>query len=601
MSFMKGFGEAFSRSWENSANRRAQQEQDIFKMQYQTYLDNIENNRKSESTDRQNARKAKSLAQIHVTGDNSDKLAAATQIYQWLHSGMSDEQIVKAIEAGGTFQFETAEQNPEMQSQMEQFQTKTNTNTPSVETPEPKQKGGLFGSPYKFDQMNTKAEQKIAQGTGRTPEEIRATLTQPYESGNLMSAPQGQNIIFTPGVPQREPDKFSNLNTASIELAQAETAFKRDPSPQNQERFRIAEERMSALQRAEFIQANNEAFSNGFVMPGVDVRLIDPKNPDNVRFAKVTRGPNGNLVYAGTGQAIPENIQIKEFGKEEQERYWELSKSLAEPQKEYNTDSVAFQSIMREAGDMGHLVDITGGAVLSGRIGNLSQWVQGWGGEIITGMEVINRAMSSDEIVGSNPDDMFKIVEMENKIDELISSGVNDIGTARALYNAKVKILAYKLAAMEGSSGRSLSDREQAIWETLADGGNSPEKFNQNMANLLFSRLDELTASANILNQNNQALEAYEQRFGWRPFKPAQNPEEMIFSDPELKAIYDRYKPYDNLGIRSSGSNNLTSIPNTIQTQQGPQVGDIIDDGENNKYRFKGGNPNDQNNWELIN
>lgn len=569
MGFMAGFGSAFSQSFENARARTAQREDDIFKLTFSQYLKNDEARKEAEKKDALAVKQAKAIAEL-VPGVNQK--AAVAQVYKMLNAGMDQETILEELRKPGVqldFSKEVRENKQSLEAQTDAVtapgpsnQKEENRQVAEQTGEAPKRwndnfLGGLFGSPYskgglgqqgsKEQRAFDKAQTQIAHSTGTTREQVQKTL-------RGVTPPPGidtTGLVFTPGQTITK-DEISTLNSAMIEQAQAQYDLQNNPSPAAEERMRQADIRVEALKRAKMIEANAELLATGVVVPGQQVKVITPDG--KVTYKMATRDQNDQIVDAMTQEPI--QGQVVPLGEDELEEYSKLAKDISESSNEYQAKVSALSSVMRAAGDMGSLVDQTGGSVLATRTGNLAQWAQGMGADMSNIVQMYENLKSSGNTVGADEETNYKVEEMEQRINGMISQGVNDIGTARALYEAKVKILAYKLAAMEGQDGRNLAETERKLFEDLASGGNSPQKFNQNMANIIFSRLDDLKSDAAMQNNNNIQIEAFQTRYQWPepPFPIARDPEELILADPKLKAVHDRFAPHNTLGIRSSGS-----------------------------------------------
>lgn len=571
MSFMAGFGEAFSRSYERSAIRRANMEDDIFKLTFNTYLENQKDIKTKQSQEAADAQKAKALAQ---TLSGVDQKAATAQIYTMLRSGLEEDFILEELKKPGAkmeFDQNIRENKGALEEQTEAVTAPGSSETKDQNLQQVQQRqqaegswkdtfaGGLFGSPYsKRDKAADKAQQRIAETTGVPLEQVQGTL-----SGSTAMTPSisTTGLKFTPGR-SIVKDELANLNSAAIELAEAQNDMETNPSPAGQERLAQAERRITALKNAEIFKAQAEAAAKGMLGTAQRVKVIGQDGSTRLTYAK--QGPGGELLDAGTNEPI--QGQTVPFTEDEQKAYQDLAKDVSKQSEEYQNRVTSMTSLMRGAGDMATLVDQTGGAVLGQRVGNLSQYLQGWGTDLTSAFQLYENLKKTGNTVGANPDDTFAVEEMEKKINSVISQGVGDIGTARALFDAKVKILAYKIAAMEGQDGRGLAEVERQMFESIAEGGNSPEKFNQNMANIMFSRLNDLVSDRNVLNGNNIQIKAFQEAWGWSepPFALAMDPEQVIQSDPKLKAIYDRFAPYNNLNIRGAGTPDAKATGGTM-------------------------------------
>lgn len=558
--FMQGLGTSFSKSFENQRERSERRQDDLFKMTYDNFL-----KRKKENwddpmkADTLAVNKAKSLAEMY----NQPKESVG-KIYEWITSGVDDSTINERLEKG---KFSVTQRGSEAVvsdepirltpvSVDEQMAQMSPISAPAAPASIPGQRspgGGLFSkipSPdFRRDGFNPninevnagKAQDRVAQITGGTREDVNRTLTERYTPKGV-STPKGIDVIY-----RSSPEVKANLDEAMVELAQAQSAVQKEGTPEAQERFRVANERVEALKKSAFIKANADALSQGTILPGQQAKIITPEGDTEYGYASL--GPKGEIMF--NGEAVPQGSEVRGVSPEEQKAYSELASKLAKPQADYNSKLGAMASVVREAGDLGKIVDTIG--TVPGKATEIAGWATDLGAEVMTGVELLKSLRNNNRLPTGTRDEVFKIENMEQKLNEIFGSQVLDASTAQMLYNAKVQILAYKLAMIEGQSGRGLSEIERELFVDLASSGSTPQKFNQNMANIIFSRINDLANEASIFNQNSVEQEAFTNRFNWKkpPFSPAQDPEEFILSNPKLKEAYDRYLPFNNMSLRA--------------------------------------------------
>ena len=144
---------------------------------------------------------------------------------------------------------------------------------PEATQPEqPERSGGLFSnllgnlsqkgkqkSQSSFDRRQQGALEEVSRVTGRPMEEIQSTM-----SGYKPPVIPESNVRFSAPALERAKDEFTDPRAAYIELAQARTAAE-SGNPGAQERYRVAQERVKALQDLEFMQAQTEAIAKGVV------------------------------------------------------------------------------------------------------------------------------------------------------------------------------------------------------------------------------------------------------------------------------------------------------------------------------------------------
>ena len=562
---MSGFGPAFANSFTKGMDAMRQEENDFFKMYFKNHLESEKERKSKASADKANARKAAGLADSVASGVN--KKAATAMAYKWLSQDVPESEILNRLKTG---QFSMEEkQSLEAQteavtapgssvSKQENLDTLKASQANKEEPQAPKSwrdnfLGGLFNSPYsKQERQLKKAQQKIADRTGKTLEEIQASMSGPgYKSGGLIDF---SNASYTPGVTQKK-DEFANLNSASIELIQAQREVEKNPSPASLERLKTAEDRIEALKWSKMFEAQAEAMKNGTIR-GLQMEKV--MRPDGtIEAIGVIRTQDGSVINAQTKQPI-EGELLGPVTEDEQKEVIKIHQEFLKPAQDHMNKISAFTSMMRAAGDMGALVD-QDTRVLSPRTAGFAKTLQEWGAEAKAVYQMYEDLKGSNKIVGSDPNMTKAMEQAESEVDrrmgDYLNSGIDDLATARSLFEAKVKLLAYKLGAMQGQTGRDVSETERKIFLALAEGGTDKNRFNQNMSNLLFSELDNIVEAGNMLRGNFSKLEGMKTAFGWAPPAPqVVNVEEQIMNDPKLKAVHDRFAPFNNLSIKGSNA-----------------------------------------------
>lgn len=568
MSFMAGFGEAFSRSFEAETERSDRRKQDTFKLTFDRYMKNKDKRDEAEKASTKNINKAKSLAEMY-----GQPPEAWTKVYEMLQSDVDDTDIRKTLETG-KFKVVQRPDGPEVSErpikpseaspvELQTMEAIGQTSSPVAPAQEARTSifGQLFNRGPKIsvqDRNVNSAMDRIAQIEGRPRQEIEASM-----GGYTPPSVDSSNVTFERGAPERKADPFANsLGQAQYEFDQAEVDLKNNPQDENARKRHVqALQRVESLEQAAWVEASQKARAEGRLIPGARVKIVGEDG--KVKYGFGAAGKDG--VTTVDGKPVPTNARVEALTEDEEKAYGDLAGKLAKPQQEFNNKYNAMTGVIREAGGMAGIVDATGGRVLSERVANLSQFAQSWGSEIVTGLDMIESFKKSDK-----PLDPSKLTSMEESIDKMIGKGVNDLGTARALYDAKVKILSYKLAMIEGQDGRGLAETERKLFEQLASGGSSTEKFNQNMANIIFSRMDNLSQEARTLNGRNVEQDGFEGRYGHRPFNLASDPEKEIMSDEKLKPIIERFLPFNNTQLRSGNSAPPTEPKGQIQTRAEP-------------------------------
>lgn len=229
--FMAGFGSAFSRSFNQASAERAQQEQDMFRLQYADYISKRDNDLELEREDAKVVKAAEILAndygQPELWGD----------FYQRLKTGFSEKDIRDHME----------EWTPEVTPVTEEALSSDNTpadpraalssqaeGSVSAQMAEsgtpPPENGGIFGNLRGlFDPMQRQQHKQnkitgmIAEASGTTPEDVLATL-RPKEivtEAEPLSGKKGMQIKWRKKNPYDWAFKATDLEAAKINVIRA--------------------------------------------------------------------------------------------------------------------------------------------------------------------------------------------------------------------------------------------------------------------------------------------------------------------------------------------------------------------------------------------
>lgn len=230
MGFFAGFGESFSRSFENQRQRSAEREDDLFRMKFQEFARRREKEDTLRLQDSKDVEKAKSF----IMGTPGIPPEALGIVYNWVKSGMDDSWIVDQLKAD-KFSVKNTDAQADIQSpsdeqmgDMGMGQSETAPASPEASAA-PQQAsfdgGGflsqIFPGMKKFERpsRNARVDQRMSEVTGMTPEE----MNKPYESPSFDTS----GVEFTPGATADAP---SNLIEAQQQLDAAMANLKANPN-----------------------------------------------------------------------------------------------------------------------------------------------------------------------------------------------------------------------------------------------------------------------------------------------------------------------------------------------------------------------------------
>lgn len=529
MSFMAGFGEAFSSSFQKETDRLEKRKQDEIDKQWETYKENL----KQDKANRQDWKFAES-----VVADNQLPSGAAQKIYEWKQLGYSIPQIQEMIQEGS---FKQTRAGTEVQTQYidprdQETQEATgqqpvgvsSPNVPPFESPTGpseqatptanKRDTNFFSNissrfknlpqPGQTPAINPakmeKRQNQAAKRAGIDPEEFRRVA-----SGNVFAPPAMEEmpaVAYQRNPPKPEPDKFDQLNEAALEIMHARRSG-------DQERMAIAEERYQILVSQEALKADLAAASQGLT----STRSVDVYKDGKYSYSTITTTKNGQQVDAITGQPIDGTVV------EKTERQYKLESDIAssiqKPISDLQSKKSGFTSATRSYLIMDDIVKKTDGAVLAPATATMFQKGEEWMMDGLTAAKRVNDAFAEDKGDGSTvvAQGKAELGRLERIRQNIIASGNQTLGAQKTLFEIQKAMMAYQIGIMVGQEGRSIAETERAMFMEMASAGVTPERFQQGMADLLMPRVREIDEQSKAIYDNDQNLKLYEGEFGRKP------------------------------------------------------------------------------------
>ena len=551
MGFMAGFGDGFSRTFSSQMDRRAQEKQDAFRFTFQEYLDNKKTVEAQEKQDAADARKAKAI----LEGTNAPK-EAYPKVYEWVKGGLSDSDIATRLQKG-KFEINKPVEGPDKAStvdtQMSDAGMVSGPTAPEApaEAPLPEERApvdtgnpitAVFskiakGPPSRGEIQQKRRDEaigKVAGATGKTRDDVLGTLT----GGTKSSMPDSSNITFTPGQPDREPDKFSNPREAAIEAAQAATEYERNPTPQNEERLRVATERMDAIESWQMTEALLDAEAKGLSIRG-PARIF--KDGQYVKNTTVQRQPDGTF-KTPTGEILQAE-EVVPMDEDEIKMMTNIAGALKKPLEEQNVRRANQEAAIRSYGTMSDIVERTQGKVLAPVTSGLFQTAQKW---------VTDASVFAEEVINTpegkemGPDTLSQLEAWKQKFEA--EGNWDDLATQKGLYDIQKAIFAYRIGAAMGQEGRGLSEVERKMFMEMGSSGVTPDKFHQGMADLLLNGTRDIDRQGNSIVNDNSDLKIFRDVYGYEPksfeYRPIEADLETT-TDSDLQKAWGTLKQYD--------------------------------------------------------
>lgn len=364
---------------------------------------------------------------------------------------------------------------------------------------------------------------RIGKALGKTGDEVQAQANETYTMGQGVPAAKS---TFVPAPIVKKPSQV-DLDSAFIEqYAAADAAAKAPDNADAQQRLASANRDLKAAQASTAFKSDAKARSEGnnaslSGIPGIVVNDQDPTHVEPVT-AKMTdvgysnvNGPEGNKI---TGRFIP-------YSPEEYKVILDLGNDYAAGVEDTAKRTSKIVPMLRSAGIMSQLVDETNGAVLQ-------EWSAGAARNLVSGaknignaIDLLNSAANQNGFV--DPASIEKLrqeVQVAGQTDlaTFLGPDINNLAAKSALFEAQRTLLAYDMAAANGSSGQALSNKDfQAMKETVGGATDAPN-FKQKMANVIGQQLGSIEGGAAKATGFNARLKAFESLGKKTPYEPVE-------------------------------------------------------------------------------
>jgi hypothetical protein len=547
--FMSGFGSAFSRSFEQGLQERREKDRDMFKLKYADYISRRDQIEKEEQLAQKQIKAAKDL--VNRTGVPAEMWGEG---FKMLQSGY-DIKDVEEYFTSNDFIIEpitTAKSDPGAPASPQDDLTNQAQSTVDAQMSEsgmaPPADGGIFGNlkaklgmgadtPTSQPQMsrtdmkrNERVTGDIASAAGVSPEEVNRTL------GSRPEPTYGVPEIGFKAIPKGgpEPDKINTLEEAGIEVLRASESGDMARLQFAKDRFKLLQEleadKITKTARAKAIAEGTYAESNALAMIDKDGNFVKIVYPE---------GPEGQQVDSVTGEPIdPSVASYRKLNKRVLDKKDEITKEIGAARKEY-TDKVnnAVEGV-RLIGDIRKMVDPSQGGdprVLTATAG-LAQTLQGYAREAYTAIDVLSK---DSQTKGVYTEAGFKKMQnLEAQLAQTLGSEINTLAGRRAMYEAKVKLAAYRFAMMEGQSGRDISNADAVRWDEILSSTNDPKVLQEKLASITSGKIASLRSLGSQVIRDNQQVIDFEREFGFNPWGDIKNIDQYLSedSDPLIKS-----------------------------------------------------------------
>lgn len=538
--FMAGFAGALTDGINERKKRKAEREDDVFKMSYTAYLNNKQEMKAAREKDRAAAANAEMLAAGTDNPEESYKV-----IYQSLLNGADPDYLKDALRENRIKLIDTptvdkpaTEKTPEvakpnMEAQMGEVVPV------AKESVAPQQETNWFADMFSNESSNPEqyrdsAIKKIADATGEDVSKVSEIITGNFDS---------PRTNFTKFVFEKKTQE-EELKDLDQEIYSMNEADRRGDTMRRDYYAR----RVAAISTANALKAKNTARANN-----TDVIMMSSIGPDgqylgslpisksDLETAKeggtsVVKSLNGKEVDINQLQMLPEDFQTD---------YMKLFKDYNQNSEDYNNAMLAFTS---SASIANKII----------RIGNQNKEVLG-SPAIVAGYfrDAVNNIESAvtllDKQFNSKPNGNFTDGEKSNmvssinrvvqedasRLSDILSDETRAAGERRAALESLQTLLAYQLAAMDLQTGRSLTNEELANYKKMVTN-TGPESLEGRLNEILGEKYAALGNRARRLTGESSEVSAFEKVYGVKTGLMPMTPEEVLAGAPENQDAIER-------------------------------------------------------------
>lgn len=563
MSFMAGFGQGFSDSWKQGEKRDAEEERDVFKLTFDQYVKNQDADKSDMKKDREDAKAAASVAKM-LGPDVKDPKAAMAQAYEFIKAGWTQDQVLKELRKGGTeMGFDPSvrqasgldEQTDEAVEGSAAQTGIPNSSGPQAApsaTAQPQEKswkdtfaGGLFNSPYsKKDRMLNNAQQKIADSTGQTLEQVQQTVRGGNTRAPLIDT---TGLVFTPG-----KDEDSLPKSAEAAHVAAQEAFRNGNEAEGNRLMAVYQDYMNVSSEKE---RQKVAAATG-VQPGSNAKVLDPET-GRYRLVHVAQGPadeNGRPTFidVDTGQPLPE--QVFGFSKLETDRREFVAKELAKETASHTNAMAGYGNVLASAGQIVEIAKRSPAALTTGTATGAS-WINQFKTEGINAYNLaydvvngnVNRSIASGKFT---PESLAQVKQESAKgmeaIDKAFERGaISQVAADRARIELYRNTMVYEVGAAFNQSGRDLSNEDANRFKAMVSEGVDANQVMDSLAELLNQLEGNIDRRSQALfTTQNPLVNDFDQEFRYNPFESSARSvrENVIDRNESLQPTYNLLK-----------------------------------------------------------
>jgi hypothetical protein len=164
-----------------------------------------------------------------------------------------------------------------------------------------------------------------------------------------------------------------------------------------------------------------------------------------------------------------------------------------------------------------------------------------------------------------------------DQLEGLNLSSITNLSERKALFDAKVFLLAFRSGALEGQSGQAMSDKDYQRLLKIVYASSNPETFQQQLNDYVRQGVSTLERTSNSLNNSRDGLIGrFQQQYGYNPVAAVVSPvKDYLASDPRALAAYERVMATRGVGAPQPTQPAATPTAAPQPTAQPAQSGPV--------------------------
>lgn len=511
--FMSGFGSAFSQSFNQASAQRAEKEKDMFQLQYKDYITRRDETAKTKAEQAKAVRLAKQI--VAETNQPSDSWGDA---YNMLNDGVDYGTVLKKYQenVANIKPATTAANDVSGPAQPEEDLTKQASSKVDAQMAQsgmapPAEGQGLFGNlgealtpngPQRQARDQQRRYEQIASVSGATPEEVQGTMS--GSSPEPVAGSQDYQIEWSKK-PAETEITGSPLERVTQEMVLAEQSG-------DKAKYSLAKARYDALKDLAMFEATMkaraEAEATGVYSASNQGIIFNTDGTyKELGTVKEVLGPNGQPQYVNPITGEPVEGKFVPLSEDLQKEWGTIAEEVTKPRVEYTNQ---LNSLVDSARAVGEITDIVNNTpqVITG-VGKISKWASEMAREGYTAMQMV----TGDKNGLVSEEGFQKMMKAEEAIVGALGPQVKTLEGQTALFEAKLNILAYRLAMQEsGGNARAMSNADFDRIKTSILNTSDPQTFLRNLGTDLASRKASIDQVAKTLLTENPRVTTFKDK-----------------------------------------------------------------------------------------